>query len=364
VALPKPLPASTRDEECVLTVVVTVDVAEPWAPRGFEVARVQVVLPPSRRAPRPSGHSWSDWSDTRAHPSDDAYGTDADEFVRWAIHGQCIPGAPVLAVWRAPTDNDGLKLAELQDLKPLGRWRAAGLDALEVRTNIVKLAGNRRPGRSVIEREHVGADVAITQREVWAHRADGSIVVREDVLVPDGIDDVPRIGIRWDLPPVALDHVTWYGRGPVESYPDRRRGAHLGRFTQTLDEQYVPYVMPQEHGGHADTRWGVVHTAVGWGLLVTAAEPFQWNVSRWSPEQITLATHAEELEAEPGVPTMHLDFRHRGLGTLSCGPDTLPEYRIGPGRYRFTWAMRPVHVRRDPLAEIAAELRAACRAVR
>ena len=168
--------------------------------------------------------------------------------------------------------------------------------------------------------------------------------------------------MRWTLPPIDWEQVTWYGRGPGESYPDRRRGAYLGRFTQTVAEQYVPYVMPQEHGGHADTRWGVVSTSTGWGLLVTAAEPFQWNVSMFTPEQLTAATHAEDLQPESssGV-TMHLDVRHRGLGTLSCGPDTLPEYRIGPGRHRFTWAMRPVHVRRDDVAAIARALRAACR---
>jgi beta-galactosidase len=154
--------------------------------------------------------------------------------------------------------------------------------------------------------------------------------------------------------------VTWYGRGPVESYPDRRRGAYLGRFRQTVAEQYVPYVMPQEHGGHADTRWGVVHGADGWGLLVTAAEPFQWNVSGFTPEQLTRATHAEEL-APAGRVTMHLDVFHRGLGTLSCGPDTLPEYRRGAGRYRFVWAARPVHVGRDDLAAVARALRAECR---
>ena len=62
-----------------------------------------------------------------------------------------------------------------------------------------------------------------------------------------------------------------------------------------------------------------------------------------------------------GGVTMHLDAWHRGLGTLSCGPDTLPEYRIGPGRHRFTWAATPVHVGRDDLAATAAVLRARCR---
>ena len=202
-------------------------------------------------------------------------------------------------------------------------------------------------------------ELVITQRERWKRYANGSVVVGEDVVIPDGIDDLPRIGVRWDLPP-ELDHITWYGRGPVESYPDRRRGAYLGRFTQSVAEQYVPYVMPQEHGGHADTRWGVVHGPDGWGLLVTAAEPFQWNVSMFTPEQLTAATHAEEL-----VPNRTRDDASRlappGLGTLSCGPDTLAEYRIGAGRHRFTWAATPVDVRRDDLAGIATALRAECR---
>ncbi|MBK5288090.1 MAG: beta-galactosidase subunit alpha, partial [Acidimicrobiia bacterium] len=182
-----------------------------------------------------------------------------------------------------------------------------------------------------------------------------SVVVSEDVTIPDGIDDVPRIGIRWELP-AELDQVIWYGLGPGESYPDRRRGAYVGRFSQTTAEQYVPYVMPQEHGGHADTRWGVVHDADGHGLLVTAAEPFQWNLSRYTPEQLTRATHAEELVPDDAL-TMHLDHRHRGLGTLSCGPDTLPQYRIGSGRYRFAWAMQPVNVKRADLAAVARALR-------
>jgi beta-galactosidase len=97
----------------------------------------------------------------------------------------------------------------------------------------------------------------------------------------------------------------------------------------------------------------------GWGLLVTAAAPFQWNVSRFTPEQLTAATHAEDL-VPADVVTMHLDWRHRGLGTLSCGPDTLPEYRIGPGRYRWTWAARAVHLRHDDVAAIARSLRAEC----
>src|SRR6185436_19471522 len=152
----------------------------------------------------------------------------------------------------------------------------------------------------------------------------------------------------------------WLGRGPHESYPDRTRGAAFGRYESTVTDQYVPYVMPQEHGGHTDTRWFALHDGAGHGLQVIGETPFHFAASHFSTADLMHATHDVELTPRPEV-FVHVDLAHRGLGTLSCGPDTLAEYRIGPGRHRFTWAMRPVHVRRDDLSAIARELRAACR---
>jgi beta-galactosidase len=264
---------------------------------------------------------------------------------------------PDLALWRAPTDNDGLKLASMQELKPLGRWRTAGLDALAVRSTTVRVAGRGGDARATVTREIVGADpdAPIVQREVVTLRANGALLGREDVRIPDVFPDLPRVGLRWSLPR-ALDRVTWFGLGPGESYQDRRRGGVVGRYTSTVADLYVPYVMPQENGGRADTRWAVVHDESGVGVLVTASNPFQLNVSQHTPEQLTDATHAEELTPAP-VTTLHVDGFHRGLGTLSCGPDTLVQYRIGPGRYRFDWAMQAVDLRRDDVATIARALR-------
>ncbi len=363
VDLPIAVPEAAPGSEIVGRIVVLVGTETAWAPAGFELARVDVPLGDSKpaRVGIADREQWSAWSDVApASPSSvGAAGTLDEAGVRAALRLAVKPETPRLTLWRAPTDNDGLKLAPLQELKPLGRWRTAGLESPDHRTLVVDTRGRRQGiGRTVVERAvHVG-DAIVGQRERWDEQGDGSVVVAEEIVVPESIDDLPRIGVRWTLPSM-LDQLTWYGRGPVESYPDRRRGATLGRYAQTVAEQSVPYVMPQEHGGHADTRWGVVHSADGWGLLFTAAMPFQWNVSAYTPEQLTAATHAEEL-VPADVVTVHLDFRHRGLGTLSCGPDTLPEYRIGPGTYKFTWAARPVHVGRDDLAAIARALKAEC----
>ncbi len=346
VPLPRALPPVDAEEEAVICVTATLARATGWAPRGFEVARLQMPVPGTRTlGRRPSVRL------VRGAPPE------APAAIAAALARACSSEGVDLALWRAPTDNDGLKLADLQDLKPLGRWRAAGLDALERRTLLVDTRRRSR-GETHVKREWRSGDTVITESAGWRQRGDGAVLVSEEVVIPAGVDDVPRVGLRWSLPP-EFSRVTWFGLGPAESYPDRRRGAAVGRWTQSVDEQYVPYVMPQEHGGHADTRWGIVHTDDGWGLLVTASGPFQWNVSRFTPEQITAATHAEDLEPADVV-TMHLDWRHRGLGTLSCGPDTLPEYRIGPGRYRWTWAARAVHLRHDDVAAIARALRAEC----
>jgi len=268
-----------------------------------------------------------------------------------------VETGPDLALWRAPTDNDGLKLASMQELKPLGRWRTAGLDALTARVTSVRVSGRGDDARVTVTREIVGADpdAPIVQREVVTLRGDGAVLGREDVRIPDAFPDLPRVGVRWSLP-LGLDRVTWFGIGPGESYPDRCRGGTVGRYTSTVADLYVPYVMPQENGGRADTRWAVVHDRAGVGVLVTASRPFQLNVSIHTPEQLTAATHAEELTPAP-VTTLHVDAFHRGLGTLSCGPDTLAHYRIGPGRYRFDWAMRAVDLRRDDVTAIVRTLR-------
>ena len=378
IALPRALPPLAADEEAILTVRFVTARAESWAARGFEVGRTQVTLPftgrgrtgrgrAAHRAGQPSESVTVERGDvTRitgvALDATVEMATGALTLARAGV--ALITSGPALALWRAPTDNDGLKLAVMQELKPLGKWRSAGLDALTVRAISVRVRKHADHAVVTVRRELVGTDLdaPIVQREVMKLHADGSVTVSEDVRVPPRFEDLPRVGMRWSLP-VELDRVTWFGRGPVESYPDRRRGAPVGRYTSTVADQYVPYVMPQEHGGHADTRWAVAHAAAGTGLLVTAADPFQLNISDFTPEQLAAATHVEDL-APSGVVTLHVDHRHRGLGTLSCGPDTLPEYRIGPGRYRFTWAMQPVDVRHDDIASRARALRAACSGLR
>lgn len=364
LTLPLRMPSVTAGEECVLSLFFVTARALAWAPKGFELGYEQlpVRVAPTARPARIAGEIALERSEGRAVIGTEHTvavfdrGTGTLASLRLDDH-ELLAAGPRLALWRAPTDNDGLKLAQHQELKPLGRWRATGLDAL-TRICAETRVQQRRTGAVVITARHElrGADerAPITQKETWTFLPSGDVLVDEDVRIPPIFTDLPRVGVGFALP-AGHDRLLWYGRGPHESYPDRKRGAALGRWHGTVAEQYVPYVMPQEHGGHADTRWFVLASPAGPGLLVSAAEPFQLNASHCTPEDLTRATHAEELAFRDEV-CVHLDAAHRGLGTLSCGPDTLEQYRVGPGRYRFSWWVRPIDARREDPGALARQV--------
>jgi beta-galactosidase len=218
-------------------------------------------------------------------------------------------------------------------------WRAWGLDDLV--THCAGMTVRRKDGAVVVNAQHevrgAAADAVVEHRERITFHPDGAIEFDEDVRVPALFTDLPRIGVVFDLVP-GFDDLEWYGRGPHESYPDRRRGAAVGRYESTVKHEYVPYIVPQEHGGHTDTRWFTVAADAGPTVRIDAPRPFHFSASHFSAEDLTAATHDVELVARPET-IVHVDVAHRGLGTLSCGPDTLPQYRIGPGRYRFSWSL-------------------------
>jgi beta-galactosidase len=143
----------------------------------------------------------------------------------------------------------------------------------------------------------------------------------------------------------GLDQVEWFGRGPVESYPDRWHGAPVGRWHCTVDGEYVPYVRPQESGGHADVRWLDLSDGAGRGFRITTDTPRQMSATHFRAEDLATVRHDVELKPRPET-IIYLDAAHRGLGTASCGPDTLPQYRLGPGVYEWTWQIAPLGQRR------------------
>ena len=274
----------------------------------------------------------------------------------WQVDGRGLLDRGLRSTcWRAPTDNDGIKLRDSKPLEPnqvnpkaLRRWYSQGLPSA-VRV-VDGWSADQEDGSVVLRwttRIH-GSDPAIAVTEASEVRvsADGSLLVQHRFTVPAALADLPRLGVQAQLP-ADLDRLTWFGRGPGESYPDRKRGMPTGRWTSTVRDQYVPYIMPQEHGNLTDLRWLALTGADGAGVLVSAEGLIQGKASHLSDELLTRSVHTTDLTFDEAV-HLSLDAAQRGLGGQSCGPDTLPAYKIAPGDYRLAYRLLALAPGEDP----------------
>ena len=293
-----PLPCAVPDGpgEVHFTVRWFTRVDTSWAPKGHLVAWDQVQL-------RARARSWAAGAPSGSAPA--------------AIDRLLV--SPVeLSLFRAATDNDGFKLMpELRERIRVGgtaltAWLEAGVDRLPA-DELVRHTCDRR-------------------------EVDGGIEYHHTVVVPEALADLPRIGVSFALPG-RFSQVRWYGNGPHENYPDRKSGAMLGTWQQAPDRP--PYLVPQEFGLRTDCRWfELVDPSKGESLRVDVLQPASLHCSATHFTAGDLYAASTETELRPRKElVVHLDVAHRGLGTASCGPDVLPQYRIAPGTYRFAYRL-------------------------
>jgi hypothetical protein len=150
---------------------------------------------------------------------------------------------------------------------------------------------------------------------------------------------LPRIGLTMILPG-EFRTFTWFGRGPHENYVDRNTGAAVGLYSSSVDDQYVPYILPQENGNKTAVRWLTLTTDAGIGLLAVGMPLMEASVSHYSAHDLYQALHTNELVRRDKV-ILNLDYKQCGLGGASCGPGTLPQYLIEPGLFSFSFRLRP-----------------------
>jgi hypothetical protein len=165
--------------------------------------------------------------------------------------------------------------------------------------------------------------------------------------------------------PSGYETFTWYGRGPHETYADRKEGARVGIYTGTVDEQYVPYVVPQENGNKTNVRWAALTDDAGNGLFVTGITkdrkkmaPVEVSVHHFRTEDFVLASHTYELERRDDI-TLNLDYKQSGLGGGSCGPPTLGRYIVTPELVEYAIRLRPFSCVDNPPVELSKQALAA-----
>lgn len=239
--------------------------------------------------------------------------------------------------WRAPTDNDfGAGLQQKFRV-----WENPGM-------TLKSLEAKEEEGIAVVTAQYdlkaVGAALTLEYRINNA----GEMLVSQ-TMKAGGRKDVPdlmRFGLRMEMP-AGYDRIDYYGRGPWENYTDRKRGALLGRYVQTVDEQFYPYIRPQENGTKSDVRrWNQTDIS-GRGLQLTAAAPFAVSALHYTQESLDEGLEKHQMHSQEVQPVdevcLIMDARHYGLGCInSWGHLPRKEYRMPYGDYNFTLKITPL----------------------
>lgn len=168
---------------------------------------------------------------------------------------------------------------------------------------------------------------------------DKGVSVRSTVVNGADTETLPRIGLDLTLPK-EKQFVLWYGRGPEENYPDRKKSALAGIYEKTVSEMHVPYVRPCDCGGREDVRFLELKDRNGAGIRVTGDRLFHFSALPWSVEEYTKADYQEDLPDSSAVHVI-LDGFHAGLGGDTGWTKNIhPEYRIPKGIYSYRFDIR------------------------
>jgi beta-galactosidase len=323
-----------------------------WAKAGHEVAWMQLALP---AIPVRSARGSSTSVNAEVTPKLITLATksiyvkidrDTGKLVYLGENINLIQNSPRLNVWRAGTDNDGIKLLSAPawgDWKPLSRWIRMGLDDIKFSLISVKYVHQRGqlPVVEVISTASGRENWAdLYHRERYTLQPSGELQVENTVRLGKDMIDIPRVGVVMSLLP-GLEQLEYFGRGPLENYWDRKASSMVGHYQNTVSGEYVPYIMPQEHGHHTDVRWLRLKDEMDRGLEVKGYPSFEFNVSHFTANDLFAGKHTIDLYPRPEV-ILSIDTIMRGLGTASCGPDTLEQYQIRSSEYKFTYGLRVI----------------------
>lgn len=238
-------------------------------------------------------------------------------------HPADLPPQPWAQAFRAPTDNDrsfGNWLAK--------DWKQHGMDAPEFLTTAVEY---RRldDGRVQVEvcRTNRYASGSIAVKYLYTVEETGEIDLQVTFTPQGELPELPRLGVAFCLAP-QYDRLTWYGRGPQESYPDRKTSALVGRWSGKVADQYTHYPRPQDSGNKEEVRYLMLTNSKGKGIRVDAVgKVFSASALHYTAQDIYAVAHDCDLTPRPEI-LLSLDAAVLGLGNSSCGPGVLKRYAI------------------------------------
>ena len=236
-----------------------------------------------------------------------------------------------LNIWRAPTDNDMYIKAE---------WKKAHYDKAYTRAYTTEVVQGKH-GVKIVSHASVVAetvqkilDVTITWKIDASGKIDADIEATKDGEFPD----LPRFGVRMFLDKKLAD-IRYFGMGPQESYRDKHQAVSHGLYRANVGDLHEDYIRPQENGSHYDCEYVELNNS-RYGIVASAEKAFSFNASYYTQEELEKKTHNYELIESDSV-VFCVDYALNGIGSNSCGPVVLDQYRFDDVLFRFQFTLIP-----------------------
>ncbi|MFC2089506.1 glycoside hydrolase family 2 TIM barrel-domain containing protein [Bacteroidota bacterium] len=351
------LPKYKTYQELVLEISCRLRDGNAWAETGYELAWEQFIIKEAQDIEISKSEGDLEIRDSAEHIT--MVGGDF-KYVIQKTNGHIaitknkrtyFQSGPELSVWRAPLANDidpwgAYFFSDDKKTPGLGRsidnqLRTYGLRDLvvEVDTIYYEVAKSGEVLLFIHKYYHSSSmRGAFENKEKYTISADGTIEA-EVQIIPTGFmpDMLPRLGFEFHLPK-AYEKIEWYGRGPFETYPDRKTGAKIGIHQSDVNAEYVPYIIPQDYGNHTDVRWFEISANNGSGIRVTAEEPLNFSYHKYSTDNLSKAYYTYQL-SEANYNTLHLNFEMSGVGGTAVRQ--LEQYRVKPMVKTYSFTIHP-----------------------
>jgi hypothetical protein len=314
----------------------------PWAKRGHIVAWDQFKLPlDAGDAPKAAIASMGDLKFEQSAEAVTVTGKDFTLRVSGAngaidsfkYKGDELISRPLVPnFWRPPIDNDnGNKMPQR-----LGVWKNAA-----PQRKMISLNAEHFKGRLV----RIVADSKLPAgggdyRNTYIVYGNGDVIVQAHLSPSAQLPNMPRFGMQMAMP-AEFDRITWYGRGPHETYWDRKTGAVVGTYSRGVEKMVHEYVRPQENANRTDIRWFALTSDSGAGLIAIGRPLLSCSAWPYTMEALEGAKHIHELPRDSAI-TVNIDYKQMGVGgDNSWGARTHPEYTLGPKNYTYRFYLRP-----------------------
>ena len=344
ITIPYSIPEDAKiGDEYFLNVSFVTKTATSWCDEGYEVAKEQFELAfdgqdMNRALDTEDMDSFEDGAlqetDTDVTISQDNWSVSFDKetgaLVSFQSDGREMVAEGLLPnYWRAYTDNDAKESVD-------ANWKKANDDA--VVENVQVTASDKVIYVTVDRRLPSCSDSRDSL--TYTVYSSGDVFVKSTLIPARGMGELLRVGNRIQLDG-SLENMTWYGRGESDSYSDRKAGYDVGLYESTVSDQFTKFLYPQETGNKTDVRFMALTDEDGNGLLVDAVDHLlSMSALHYTQEDLDQAGHIYELEGTDNT-VVTIDYAQMGLGTASCGPAALPQYRLSASQnYTYTYHLK------------------------